>query len=141
MFKLVVAVDGSEFSDRAIQSAARLTKAGSQVEAVLVNVRDDPRAYGIDDRESIERIEKDQRRRQDEVLLAADKLARSSGLKAIVRAAMGFPAFEIVRIAGETGADAIAMGVHGFGPPGGPFIGPVTHRVLHQASMPVLLSK
>jgi nucleotide-binding universal stress UspA family protein len=141
MYKLVVAVDGSEFSDRAIQSAARLTKAGPDVEAVLVNVRDDPRHLGIDDRESIEGIDRDQRRRQDEVLLAADKLARASGLKVVVQAAMGLPASEIVRIAGETGADAIAMGARGAGAPGGAFMGPVAHRVLHQATVPVLLSK
>ena len=141
MSKLVIAVDGSEFSDRAIQAAARLTKAGPGVEAVIVNVRDDPRALGSDDRESLERFDQDQRRRQDEVLLAADKLARPAGLKVVLRAAMGLPASEIVRAAEDTQADAIAMGVRGMGPPGGPLIGPVTHRVLHQAGVPVLLSK
>lgn len=52
--------------------------------------------------------------------------------------AIGKPAREILRVAVETGADLIVMGVHGRGPVERAMLGSTTHHVIRHAVCPVL---
>ena len=53
----------------------------------------------------------------------------------------GVVANEIVRAAAELRVDQIAMGTRGMGAVGNMVLGSVAQRVLHQASIPLLLVK
>lgn len=57
------------------------------------------------------------------------------------QSALGKPAPEIVRVATKRGVDQIVMGTHGRGALGGLLIGSVAQRVLHLASVPLLLAR
>jgi len=46
MLKLLIAIDGSEHSRRAVLAAARLAKECASVEATLLNVREGAQFYG-----------------------------------------------------------------------------------------------
>jgi nucleotide-binding universal stress UspA family protein len=142
MLKMLIAVDGSEHAQRALEVVARLAPRVDGLEAVLLNVRDSPLYYGElppFDHDSLDRL---QRRRQDDLLTKAQAEAARLGLRQVTtRGAEGAPADEIVRAAQECAADQIVLGTHGRGALGSLFIGSVAQRVVHLAKVPVLLVK
>lgn len=142
MLKLLMAVDGSEHSQRAIKTVGQLAGSGVPVEVVLINVRNPPAFYGELPVLSIDEIEAAQKKAQDEVLAAAQKSALAAGLKVrSTERAVGLPAPEIVRVAGEQAVDQIVLGTHGRGAMGSLFIGSVAQQVVHLSKLPVLLVK
>jgi nucleotide-binding universal stress UspA family protein len=132
--KIVVGVDGSEGSDRAIAEASEVAKRdGASI--VLVHVVERIAAKGdmaplhADEPEVKERIEKE----------AA--VLREAGIDTDVRfesIILGGPARSIADVADETGADLIVVGTRGHSALAGVLIGSVTQKLLHLASCPVL---
>lgn len=141
MLRLVIAVDGSQPSLRAIDTAARLAK-DAAVEAVLLNVRPAPAYHGDLTPREYERIGIEERERQERVLAEALAHARLAGLEAaITQAETGTPDIDVPRVATDRAADFIVMGTRGFGSLGGLLLGSVAQRVVHHATVPVLLVK
>lgn len=141
MLKLLIAIDGSEPAGHAVQAAARLAREVA-VEAVLLNVREGPAYYGVLPPFDYESIDRATRERQDTLLGAALTQARAAGLQSVRSlAALGSPAQEIARVAADERADQIVMGTRGMNPIGGLLLGSVAQRVVHLATMPVLLVK
>ncbi len=142
MLKVLVAVDGSVHAQRAIEAVVRLQAQTKGLEALLVNVRQWPVLYGDLPPQDYESIERDQIRRQKELLEATQAAARRSGLELVsTLGEAGEPAAEITRVAEEKGVDQIVMGTHGRGAVGSLLIGSVAQRVVHLAKVPVLLVK
>jgi nucleotide-binding universal stress UspA family protein len=142
MLKILIAVDGSEHANRAIEAVAKMARSALDLQATLVCVSPEPLFYGDYTVGTIEKIEEDQKRQQNNILVHAMALGRAQGLELGDPArAYGVIAFEIVRIAKERQVDQIAMGTRGMGAVGNLFLGSVAQRVLHQAPMPVLLVK
>lgn len=138
--KVLIAVDGSEPSRRAVDAIAHLASQMAGLQAVLVNVRSGAEVVGTLPAFDFEAIEVAQRRQQEELLHAELARARASGLgSATIWTAVGLPAQEIVRAAEHLQADQIAMGTHGLGAFGSLVLGSVAQRVVHLARMPVLL--
>ena len=141
MLRLVIAVDGSDPSVRAIDAAARLAK-DTEVEAVLLHVRPAAGYHGDLTPREYERIGAEERDRQTRVLESALAHARQVGLeRAIEQAEAGTPDIDIPRVATERAADFIVMGTRGLGSLGGLLLGSVAQRVVHHATVPVLLVK
>jgi nucleotide-binding universal stress UspA family protein len=132
--KIVVGVDGSDGSDRAVAAASDVAKRdGASV--VLVHVVERIAAKGdmaplrADEPAVKEGIEKQ----------AAD--LREAGIDADVRfeaVILGGPARTIADVADETGADLIVVGTRGHSALAGVILGSVTQKLLHLASCPVL---
>jgi nucleotide-binding universal stress UspA family protein len=132
--KIVVGVDGSDGSDRAVAEATEVAKRdGASV--VLVHVVERIAAKGdmaplhADEPAVKERVDKQ----------AAD--LRDAGVDADVRfesIILGGPARSIADVAAETGADLIVVGTRGHSALAGVFLGSVTQKLLHLASCPVL---
>lgn len=132
--KIVVGVDGSDGSDRAVAEATEVAKRdGAGI--VLVHVVERIAAKGdmaplrADEPEIKERIEKQ----------AAD--LRDAGVEADVRfesIVLGGPARSIADVADEIGADLIVVGTRGHSALAGVILGSVTQKLLHLASCPVL---
>ena len=142
MLKVLVAVDGSVHAQRAIEAVVRLQAQSKGLEALLVNVRQWPVFYGDLPPRDYESIERDQIRRQKELLETTQAAARRSGLELVsTLGEAGEPAAEITRVAEENGVDQIVMGTHGRGAVGSLLIGSVAQRVVHLAKVPVLLVK
>lgn len=142
MLKMLIAIDGSEHAQRALQAVARMAPQTQGIEAVLLNVHEWPLYYGELPPLDYESLEKHQRERQSKLLEAALAEARRLGLAQVsTQAAHGSPANEIVRVAEEAGVDQIVMGTHGRGVVGGLFMGSIAQRVVHLAKVPVLLVK
>jgi nucleotide-binding universal stress UspA family protein len=142
MMKILVAVDGSEHGKHAIDAVAAWARSAAQLEITLLNVRNGPVYYGELPPLSMAQVDEALKQQQDDILAQAQAYAAAQGLKvASVKRAEGYAPAEIVRVAGETGADQIAMGTRGMGAVGSLLIGSVAHRVLHEAKVPVLLAR
>lgn len=142
MLKLLIAVDGSEHSRRAITAVARLKAEIPAMSCLLLNVREAPGYYGELPPFDYESIERSFAEQQNTLLDAAMAQARAAGLEAVTtQAAVGLPAQEIVQAAKDAGVDQIVMGTRGRNALGGLLLGSVAQRVVHLAPLPVLLVK
>ena len=141
MFKILIAIDGSEHANHAIEAVARLPRGADGMTVVLVNVSN-PVYYGELPASAVEEVEMARREQQDRLLDDAAQLAKDRGLTVeATHGTSGPVAVEIVGLARETGADQIAMGTRGMGAVGSLFLGSVALGVVHRSAVPVLLVK
>jgi nucleotide-binding universal stress UspA family protein len=142
MLKFLIAIDGSDCAKRAIETVAKMARAGAPLEVILLNVRDPLVIFGDLPAVNIDQIEAAQQKFQDNLLADAQALVLGCGLKLLsVQRAVGLAGPEIVRVAAEHAVDQIVMGTHGRGAVGSLFIGSVSQRVVHLSEVPVLLVK
>lgn len=142
MLKILIAVDGSEHANRAIEAVGKMAQSSLNVEAFLLCVIPEPIFYGDYTVATIQKMEEDQKKHQTALLVKATKHAQAQGLKLGEPArAYGVVANEIVRVANDRQVDQIAMGTRGMGAVGSMFLGSVAQKVIHQASVPILLVK
>lgn len=142
MIKILLAIDGSEPSNRAIEAVARLAGQTRPLNVVLIHVRAHLSPLAGLPSATRGEIEQAQRREQDSLIAAALDHARGCGLAiGTTRRAEGSPAAEIVAAAADCGADQIVMGTRGQGTIGRLFMGSTAQRVVQLADVPVLLVK
>jgi nucleotide-binding universal stress UspA family protein len=134
MFKtIMLALDGSEGSKRAIPIAAELAKRDG---AKLVIAHVDERTVGKGGGD----IHPDEDQIQADIRKQAEELS-GQGIETSVRMAdvmVGGPGHAIADIADEEGADLIVAGTRGHSAVTGLLLGSVTHRLLHISRVPVL---
>lgn len=144
MFRVLIAVDGSEHTARAIDAVGKMARSCGDLEATLVHVSPgvllDPWFYEGYTADSIRKLLDDQRRQQDSVLARATEqaLARNIKLAQPVRG-HGPIAKEIVNVAKQQQVDQIAMGTRGLGAVASMLMGSVAQQVLIHSPVPVLL--
>ncbi|MDO9198768.1 universal stress protein [Rhodoferax sp.] len=142
MLKILIAIDGSDHANRAIEAVAKMARSSLDLEAILLCVSPEPIFYGDYTAATIQKIEEDQKKQQNAILTKSTEYARALELKLGEPArAYGVVANEIVRVAKEMHVDQIAMGTRGMGAVGTMLLGSVAQRVIHQAPVPVLLVK
>ncbi len=131
---IVLALDGSEGSRRALPLAADLAERdGARIVAVHVRELIAAKAGTYPIRADEGEIEAAVRREVED--LSARGLDATLETAAV---AMGGPAHAIADIARAAGADLIVVGTRGHGPIAGLLLGSVTQRLLHIATCPVL---
>ena len=146
MLKILIAVDGSEHANRAIETAAKMAQSTVSLEACLISVRTgailEPLFANDYSMITLKKLDSEQEDRQTTVLNNAAQYAKDHGLTLgePVRA-HGNVAQEIVRIAKERQADLIVMGTRGLSALSGILLGSVAQKVLHDSSIPVVMVK
>lgn len=139
MQKLVVAVDGSENSLHAVQHVAK-RMAGSGGEIHLVNVQ-----YPVHGSVSTFVDAGQLKQYHQEEGMKASQAARDLLDAAKVpyqhHLFVGDPAEVISRFASEQGCDEIVIGTRGLGGLSSLLVGSVATKIIHQATVPVLLVK
>jgi nucleotide-binding universal stress UspA family protein len=142
MLKILIAVDGSDHANHAIEAVAKMRRNSLELEATLLCVSPEPLFYGDYTASTIRHIKEDQKQQQDTVLEEATRRAEELGLPLAAPArAYGVIPNEIIRVAEQRQVDQIAMGTRGMGALGAAVLGSVAQRVLHLSQVPVLLSK
>lgn len=141
--KVLVPVDGSRASLRAVELAIRLSSplAGSSI--ILVNVQN-TMTIGVADAGVLLPLEQDaseELRLAGELLQEPLRLCREAGIPAETQPASGPVADTIVRIARQEGVEHIVMGTRGLGALRGMLLGSISTQVLQLADIPVTLVK
>lgn len=140
--KLLVPLDGSPASERALEHAVWLAASNPGALLILLNVQT-PDTLGLSDIRAKSENERDLADRQSaEVLRKPVETCEKHNVACEKRSEYGEPAAEtIVRVARESGADQIVMGARGLGRLRGLMLGSVTTQVVHLANVPVTLVK
>ena len=133
--KILVAVDGSEGAEKAIQFACDIVKK-FRSELILLCVVPQPILFGVEagivDFRPLENAGKD-------ILNASKKIAKEKGLAPDTRLEVGQAADKIVQVAKAGNFDLIVIGSRGMSAVKSFLLGSVSNKVSHHASCPVLI--
>ena len=140
--KILLAVDGSEISLRAVRSLIDHVQWFADKPTVHLLAVHPPIPVGLATQHVGQAaLERYYREEGETMLAAARQLLEAALLPHTPHIHVGEPAAIIVRLAGELGCDLICMGSHGHGVLQNAILGSVATRVLHLARVPVLLAK
>jgi nucleotide-binding universal stress UspA family protein len=142
MKKLLVPVDGSENSIRALRHAMALAKAIGSTSIHVVSAHEEPIIFGeVSVYVSREKLAELQQKQSEGPLLTAVKLLEAAGIPHTKEVLEGPIAQTIAKRADELGCDGIVMGTRGMSALGDLLLGSVATRVVHAAHVPVTLVK
>lgn len=140
--KLLVPVDGSDNSMRALRHAIALAKAIPSSSIHVVTAHDEPIVFGeVAVYVSREKIAELQRKQSEGPLSMAVQALEAAGISHSKEILEGSIANTIAHRADELGCDGIVMGTRGMTALGGLLLGSVATRVIHAATVPVTLVK
>ncbi|NWF95558.1 MAG: universal stress protein [Candidatus Thorarchaeota archaeon] len=136
--RILAAVDGSEYSDKAVKYACAIAGPLSAevyllyVVAMLVNAT--PYGDAVTDQPflALQKVGED-------VLARAKRVARDNGCEAVDLISYGDAAAQIIEVAQAKSVDLIVMGTRGIGGIKRLFVGSTSDRVIRQASCPVMV--
>jgi nucleotide-binding universal stress UspA family protein len=144
--KVLLATDGSDYSDKAVSFAARLLN-GTPCVLTLLTVIEEP-VYPMPQDEITPPLEtippyEDLREafldRAEVILDGAEKPLREAGISVERKVRFGHPAAEILSELEEGGYEMIVLGSHGHGALGEVVLGSVSYHISHHAKCPVLI--
>lgn len=142
MHKLMVPIDGSDNSTRALQYALKMAKEVGPMQLHLLTVHPEPAVYGeIQVYVTAEKMKEMQDLRSMDLLQPAIGAAKSAGVSFESEIATGDPAVTIAKLADERHCDAIVMGTRGMSAIANLMMGSVATKVVHFSTMPVTLVK
>jgi len=139
MQKIVVAVDGSECALNAVRHVARLAT-DNAVEVHLVNVQH-PFHGSVSSFIDAGQIKQYHKEEGEKVLAPARAILDGAGVAYKAELFVGEPAETVTRFAREQGCDEIVIGTRGLGGLSSLLIGSVATKIIHMATVPVLLVK
>jgi nucleotide-binding universal stress UspA family protein len=135
---MLVPVDGSSSSQRALEFAADRYRRGDYEDLIVLNVQPTLPPSRFVTRSMIAEYTE---RQSEEALQPARKAAKRHGVKPRFHVEKGDPAEEIVRFARRHGCEEIIIGTRGQGRVKGMLMGSVALKVVHLSNVPVTLVK
>ena len=137
MRTILVPVDGSACSERAIEEVVKLVQKSGPMDIHLLNVQ--PRIFVEETMVFLDaaKIDTYYFEQGSKGLASAEKLLKKAGIAFTSHRAVGPVAETIITNAKKLGADGILMGTHGHGRVAGMLLGSVSNKVLHLSPVPV----
>ena len=141
--RILVAVDGSPFAERALAQAVDLSKKyDSQLTVVHVVLR---RFYAVTPSEAgvlattvfVKEMESEGKK----IIAKSEEFVKASGVAYKCKLLQGVPADEIVRLAQSEKVDLIVLGSRGLTEVRAFLLGSVSDKVTHHAKCPILIVK
>lgn len=140
MLNVLVPVDGSDSSHRAVRHLIDLVKNGERMEVHLVNVQ--PILSGhVSMFVTAEMVENFRREEGEQAAQAARGLLDEAGVGYVFRIEAGHIAETLAQYAQDHDIDKIVMGTRGMGAISNLVLGSVATKVIHLATVPVTLVK
>jgi nucleotide-binding universal stress UspA family protein len=139
--KILLAVDGSDHSNRVARHVVRLVQGCADYQVILLNVQapiDAPEVLG---HMPVREIEAMQETRGGDAMASARAVLESAGIAYVPAVALGLVAETIARNAAESNCDTIVIGTHGAGALRSALMGSVTTEVIRLADCPVTVVK
>ena len=141
MFRILVAVDGSESSDRAVSHLLKkLAWYKDSLEIHVLNVQPSLPA-GVAKFVPATQLQDYHREHAESALASARAILDAAKVPYVTHIGVGEPAHVIAGYAKDKSIDQIVMGTRGLGSVAGVVMGSVTTKVLGLADVPVLLVK
>lgn len=135
--KIMIATDGSENADHAVEHAAELARLTGSRDALVVHVCTACTADLDPDEENLEVA--------NEIVRKAGAVMEAAGLNVATRVETEYPPESvgnaIIDIAGNEGADLLVLGSRGLSEFKGMLLGSVSNKVVQKADCPVLVIK
>ena len=144
MHRVLIPIDGSETSLRAVRRFASLTPSLQQTEALLLNVQHPVASSGqaADGRSpDLQSLEAPLREAGIKLLAPVQAVLEKAGIPHAGHVGFGDPAATIAEFASKHHCEQIIMGTHGLGAIASLVMGSVATKVLHLAGVPVMLVK
>jgi nucleotide-binding universal stress UspA family protein len=141
--RILLAVDGSDNAQRAVQQTLAMRQAlrdPAAMEVQLLNVQRGV-TREVSSYVAPETLGEYHRERAEEALAQARAALRAAGCRFAEHLRVGDPGPVIAEVAQAQGCDLIVMGTRGLGSASAALLGSVAQGVLEHASMPVLLAK
>lgn len=139
--RILLAVDGSESSARAVDYVCGASRSRVPVHVELVNVQVPIGSGNVRRFVSQETIDAWHREESEVAMEAARRVLKLAGVEFSARMLVGSPAQVIVKAAQDAGCTRIVMGTRGSGALAGAVVGSTALRVLHLSEIPVTLVK
>jgi nucleotide-binding universal stress UspA family protein len=139
--KLLLPVDGSEFSLEAVRFAIRLVADGLRADVVLANVQEPANLYELIVAHNPEVIEQVSADAGMHALRSAQALLEAAGIAYESEVAQGDPAHTIVDIVERFDCQMVIMGARGQSGLRRTLMGSVSNEVLHACPVPVLIAQ
>lgn len=141
MLRILVAVDGSEHSDRTVSHVLKQVPLYKDaVEIHLLNVQP-PLPAKVARFAPASQVQEYHREHGEESLASARKILDGSGTKYLTHIGVGEPAPVIEGYVRDQGIDLVAMGSRGLGSVTGLLLGSVATKVIGSTTVPVLVVK
>jgi nucleotide-binding universal stress UspA family protein len=142
MFKVLIPVDGSTCSERAVSQFITHTAWFRETPEIhLLHVHAPIPIGRVQQHIDHETLERYYREEGEAQLASAAALLNAAGLPFLPHIHVGPAAEVIVKLARELACDIIFMGTHGRGALPAAVLGSVASKVLHLADRPVMLAK
>lgn len=139
--KLLLPVDGSDVSLKAVQAAMSLLQQGLAAEIVLANVQEPANLYEMMTAQDPDVLDRVSQAAGADILEPARAMLMMAEIGFESEVASGDPAHGIVDIAERHGCDLIVMGARGTGALRSVLLGSVSNEVLRTARVPVMIVK
>lgn len=149
--KILLCVDGSPHSDKAIEEAIAIASGCRADEVTVINVYEsrfslpetttDRLPLTRDDVERFEKLSEQEREERKALIEDAVKIFEEQGIKVSTALECGHPADTIARYASEGGYSMIIIGSRGLGGLKKLLLGSVSNAVLQEAKCSVLVVK
>jgi nucleotide-binding universal stress UspA family protein len=141
--RILVAVDGSPFAEKALKYAADLTKKyGAKLTVIHVVLR---RFYAVTPSEAgvlaTTVFVKEMEAEGEEIIKKAQEYVKLQGITCEHKMMQGVPADEIIKCAQAEGSDLIIVGSRGLTEVRAFLLGSVSDKVCHHAKCPTLVVK
>ncbi len=139
--KILLPVDGSDLSLKAVRLAVSLLQQGLSGSLVLANVQEPATLYEMVVAPDGEVLRQVSTAAGVDTLEKAEALLMAEGVVYEREIATGDPAHTIVDIGERFGCDMIVMGARGISAMRSALLGSVSNEVLHAAQVPVVIVK
>jgi len=139
--KLLLPVDGSDVSLKAVRVALQLLQQGLVADIVLANVQEAANLFEMMTAPDPAVLENVSQAAGTDTLEPAKALLRAANVRFEYEVASGDPANAIIDITERYGCDLIVMGARGTSALRSALLGSVSNEVLHAAQVPVMIVK
>lgn len=139
--KLLLPVDGSEVSLKAVRVAVQLLQMGLVADLVLANVQEAANLYEMMTAPDPIVLERVSQAAGTDILAPAKALLTAANIPFEAEVASGDPAHAIIDIGERYGCGMIIMGARGASALRSALLGSVSNEVLHAAQVPVMIVK
>jgi len=137
--KILVAVDGSEISLRAVKFVIALNRELAKPARVTLLAVDPPHFPGVESRIGTKAVQQMHEDSLDQMLRDARRSLSRAKLELNERAEIGDAAETILAVARKEKVDLIVLGSHGRGAVKGILLGSVSSKVIAQGDIPVTI--